>query len=314
MRARLARQAGRLAGLTSRSRQDLATITEDDLALDQPITATIADQSPLGELDQLVGVEEVKAELRSLLNLLRVQQLRRKERMAVSEVGCHLVFAGNPGTGKTTVARILARELHRIGYCRTDRLVEVDRSGLVAGFSGQTALKVEQVVESALGGVLFIDEAYSLASRQQGQDLGQEAVDALLKLMEDHRNNLVVIAAGYPQEMEVFLDSNPGLRSRFSRVISFRDYDVRELLLIFLGMLRDAELELEQSAAAVLKQILEDMIKQESSRFANGRSVRRLFEQVQTNQANRLMQQPGTTPTQAELRMILTADIEVVLL
>ena len=310
----LARQAGRLAGLSSRSRQDLATITEDDLALDQPITATIADQSPLGELDQLVGVEEVKAELRSLLNLLRVQQLRRKERMAVSEVGCHLVFAGNPGTGKTTVARILARELHRIGYCRTDRLVEVDRSGLVAGFSGQTALKVEQVVESALGGVLFIDEAYSLASRQQGQDLGQEAVDALLKLMEDHRNNLVVIAAGYPQEMEVFLDSNPGLRSRFSRVISFRDYDVRELLLIFLGMLRDAELELEQSAAAVLKQILEDMIKQESSRFANGRSVRRLFEQVQTNQANRLMQQPGTTPTQAELRMILTADIEVVLL
>ena len=261
-----------------------------------------------------MGVEEVKAELRSLLNLLRVQQLRRKERMSVSEVGCHLVFAGNPGTGKTTVARILAREVHRIGYCRTDRLVEVDRSGLVAGFSGQTALKVEQVVESALGGVLFIDEAYSLASRQQGQDLGQEAVDALLKLMEDHRNNLVVIAAGYPQEMEVFLDSNPGLRSRFSRVISFRDYDVRELLLIFLGMLRDAELELEQSAAAVLKQILEDMIKQESSRFANGRSVRRLFEQVQTNQANRLMQQPGTTPTQAQLRMILTADIEVVLL
>ena len=261
-----------------------------------------------------MGVEEVKAELRSLLNLLRVQQLRRKERMAVSEVGCHLVFAGNPGTGKTTVARILARELHRIGYSRTDRLVEVDRSGLVAGFSGQTALKVEQVVESALGGVLFIDEAYSLASSQQGQDFGQEAVDALLKLMEDHRNNLVVIAAGYPQEMEIFLDSNPGLRSRFSRVISFRDYDARELLLIFLGMLRDAELELEQSAAAVLKQTLEDMIKQESSRFANGRSVRRLFEQVQTNQANRLMQQPGSTPTQAELRMILTADVEVDLL
>lgn len=173
---------------------------------------------------------------------------------------------------------------------------------------------MEQVVESALGGVLFIDEAYSLASSQQGQNLVQEAVDALLKLMEDHRNNLVVIAAGYPQEMEVFLDSKPSLRSRFSRVISFRDYDVRELLLIFLGMLRDTELELEQSAAAVLKQILEDMIKQESSRFANSRSERRLFEQVQTNQANRLMQQPGTTPTQAQLRMILTADIEVVLL
>jgi SpoVK/Ycf46/Vps4 family AAA+-type ATPase len=306
----LARQAARLAGLPSRTRQDLATITKDDLPLEQRTPATTADQPPLGELDQLVGVEEVKAELRSLLNLLRVQQLRRDERMAVSEVGCHLVFAGNPGTGKTTVARILARELHRIGYCSTDRLVEVDRAGLVAGFSGQTALKVEQVVESALGGVLFIDEAYSLSSFQQGHDFGQEAVDTLLKLMEDHRNNLVVIAAGYPSQMEAFLNSNPGLRSRFSRTISFRDYTARELLLIFRGMLQGAELEMAESAAAPLMQGLEGLIQEQGKRFANGRSVRQLFEQVQTNQANRLMNQPGRCPSQADLRMVLAADIE----
>jgi SpoVK/Ycf46/Vps4 family AAA+-type ATPase len=310
----LARQATRLSALPSRSKEDLRTLTETDLPLEQRTPTSSTEQPALAELDQLVGVEEVKQELSSLVNLLRVQQMRREQHMPVTEVCCHLVFAGNPGTGKTTVARILARELHRIGYCRNDRLVEVDRAGLVAGFTGQTALKVEQVVESALGGVLFIDEAYSLVNGDGAAGgFGQEAVDALLKLMEDHRNNLVVIAAGYPQEMEIFLDSNPGLRSRFSRVISFRDCDARELRLIFLGMMQDAELELEQSTAAVLKQILEDMIKQESSRFANGRSVRRLFEQVQTNQANRLMQKPGSTPTQAELRMILTADIEVVL-
>jgi SpoVK/Ycf46/Vps4 family AAA+-type ATPase len=304
----LARQATRLAALRNRSKDDLVTITEADLPLEIRSAVGIPEPPPLAELDQLVGVEEVKRELSSLVNLLRVQQMRREQRMPVTEVGCHLVFAGNPGTGKTTVARILARELHRIGYCRNDRLVEVDRAGLVAGFTGQTALKVEQVVESALGGVLFIDEAYSLVSGDDSGGFGQEAVDTLLKLMEDHRNNLVVIAAGYPAEMEIFLDSNPGLRSRFSRTIEFRDYNVRELILIFRGMLQQAGLELEESGAAPLKQSLERLMEREGGQFANGRSVRKLFEVVQANQANRLVG-TGKQPTSDQLCRIESTDV-----
>ena len=305
----LTKQAARLAKMAQRSRNDLVTIMEEDLPLEQLGKEVRESEAiPLAELNQLVGVDAVKQELRTLLNLLRVQQLRREQKMPVTDVGCHLVFAGNPGTGKTTVARILSRELHRIGFCRNDLLVEVDRADLVGGYLGHTAMKVEKVVETALGGVLFIDEAYSLVNRSD-DSFGQEAVDSLLKLMEDYRNDLVVIAAGYPNEMETFLDSNPGLRSRFSRTIAFCDYTVEEMLSIFCGMLNDSGLVLAQAAADPLKQVLEQLKQDAGDRFANGRSVRQLFEEVLANQANRLMADNGEGPSAEEIRCIEVADI-----
>ena len=199
----------------------------------------------------------------------------------------HLVFSGNPGTGKTTVARLLSKIYCEIGLLSKGHLVETDRSGLVGGFVGQTAIKTQEVIQSALGGILFIDEAYSLTSKSEN-DYGAEAIDTLLKAMEDHRDDLIVIVAGYPALMDKFLYSNPGLESRFNKFIYFEDYNEEELYNIFQLMSKESNLTIDEAGDNYLKEYFKKVYENRSSNFANGRAVRNLFEEVITNQANRL--------------------------
>ena len=187
----------------------------------------------MAELDGLCGLDKVKADVKSLINLVKVRRLRQEHGLPVPPMSLHLVFLGNPGTGKTTVARLLAKIYRAIGVLSKGQLVEVDRSGLVAGFVGQTALKTGEVIEKALGGVLFIDEAYALANQDAPNDFGREAIETLLKGMEDHRDDLIVIAAGYTELMGRFLHANPGLESRFNKYFYFEDYNGAQLLAIF---------------------------------------------------------------------------------
>ena len=204
-------------------------------AEDKPLPPPDLDQV-LAELDALCGLERVKKDVKSLINLVKVQKLRQEQGLPVSPMSLHLVFLGNPGTGKTTVARLLARIYHAIGILSKGQLVEVDRSGLVAGFVGQTAIKTQEAVQKALGGVLFIDEAYALVNQENGNDFGREAIEVLLKNMEDHRDDLIVIAAGYSGLMEKFIHSNPGLESRFNKYFYFEDYTGPQLMEIFQSM------------------------------------------------------------------------------
>ena len=256
------------------------------------------------ELESLIGLTSVKAEVTSLANYIKIQKMRQEKGLKTPPVSFHCVFTGNPGTGKTTVARIVAQIYQELGILKKGHLVETDRSGLVAEYVGQTAVKTNKIIDSALDGVLFIDEAYSLVDGGQS-DYGKEAISTLLKRMEDDRNRLVVILAGYTNDMKRFIDSNPGLQSRFNRYIEFPDYTADELLQIFEFNLKNNEYRISDEARSALTGSLQTCVDEKDERFGNGRFVRNLFEKTIERQANRLSQAPNLTA-----EMLTTIEVE----
>ena len=257
--------------------------TEEDVAVSDPEETL---EELLDKLNKLIGLTGVKKEVTSLINLLKIKKIRDERGFESANVSKHLVFLGNPGTGKTTVARLLSKIYKQLGALEKGQLVEVDRAGLVAGYVGQTALKTKEKIDEAMGGILFIDEAYTLA--KGGNDFGQEAIDTILKAMEDNRDSFVVIVAGYPEPMEQFLESNPGLKSRFNKNIMFEDYSKEELLSIFHVFCQPYQIKLSDEAENNLKAYLEWLVQNKDANFANGREMRNLFELAYSNQANRL--------------------------
>ena len=263
--------------------------------------------SPMEELDSMVGLSRVKEEITTLTNFIKMKQKRDEMNLKSPTISYHCVFSGNPGTGKTTVARIIAEIYRNMGVLRKGHLVETDRSGLVAEYVGQTAVKTNKVVDSALDGVLFIDEAYTLA-QGGNEDYGREAIATLLKRMEDDRDRLVVILAGYTNEIEQFIDSNPGLRSRFNRYIHFDDYTAEELYEIFCLQVKKSEYVLAEDASQYLKDLLAAVVADKPKDFGNARYVRNLFEKAIEAQSNRLASKAELSKT--ELILITKEDLQ----
>lgn len=278
---------------------------KDSVVISEPLEG-----DPYKELDELIGLEDVKEEVRSLANFVKVQKMRQEKGLKTPKMSYHLVFTGSPGTGKTTVARIVARIYKDLGILKRGHTVETDRSGLVAEYMGQTAIKTNALVDSALNGVLFIDEAYALVpdASYSGGDYGQEAISTLLKRMEDDRDRLVVIIAGYPKEMQRFIDSNPGLKSRFNRYINFPDYTAEELYRIYLMYAKKNEYTLNQEAGVYLREQLEDVVEHKTRNFGNARYVRNIFEKSIQRQANRISRMKS--PKDNDLTEIKKEDLE----
>ena len=257
------------------------------------------------ELDGYIGLSRIKKEVNNLINMVTVYNMRREHDLPTPELSLHMVFSGNPGTGKTMIARLMARIYKTLGILSKGQLVEVDRSGLVAGYVGQTATKTTEVINKAKGGVLFIDEAYALNSNSEN-DFGQEAIDTLLKAMEDNRDDLVVIVAGYDGLMERFIHSNPGLESRFNRYMHFDDYNIDEMMAIFALQCKKGFYEMDDAA----REAVRDFITEENTNsisFGNARGVRNIFERVLVNQANRLAAMENVT--RDDLMRITAEDV-----
>ena len=261
------------------------------------------------ELDSYIGLENVKKEVKNLINMATVYKMRRDNNLPTADISLHMVFSGNPGTGKTMIARFMARVYHSLGILSKGQLVEVDRSGLVAGYIGQTAIKTAKVLEGAIGGVLFIDEAYTLTAKTEN-DFGFEAVDTILKSMEDNRDDLVVIAAGYIDQMEEFIDSNPGLRSRFNKYINFDDYSAEEMTGIFNLQCEKSCYVPDEEAKTALRDYF-TAVSEAAGEFGNARGVRNTFERILTEQANRIAGMANVS--RDDLMKITKADVDAAL-
>ena len=266
-------------------------------------------ESALAELNELIGLKEVKAEVEKFVKIVQVNRLREEQGLKVPKISYHMVFTGNPGTGKTTIARIMAKIYHALGIVKTGHLVETDRGGLIAEYVGQTAVKTGKVIDFALDGVLFIDEAYAITEGDGKNGYGAECVATLLKRMEDNRDRLVVIVAGYTDEMQRFIDTNPGLESRFNRYIHFPDYTASELADIFRLRAKSAQYVLSKDVEHWLVPYIGLQTKNRDKKFGNGRWVRNLFEKTIERQAMRLAE--AESPTREQLMTITMKDVGI---